>query len=254
MSASILDRVRNKVRRTLATSLSRRLVPVKLERPVVSFTFDDAPRSAFVQGASILSCYGARATYYVCFGLEGQRTEVGEIGTRQDFERALGEGHELGCHTFDHLDAWHVPRGEYLSSIDRNAAALATAFPGRTFATFAYPKSGATAGVKSGTSGRFIGCRGGGQDANIGGVDLNLIQACFLDRRTGIGMPAIQALLARTVEHGGWLVLATHDILPDPTPYGCTPQLLDDVARAARNLGAELLSVGEVCRRLSTGG
>ena len=49
--------------------------------PIVSFTFDDAPTTAFVTAGNILGSQGGRATFYVSLGLLGSRTEVGAIAS-----------------------------------------------------------------------------------------------------------------------------------------------------------------------------
>ena len=72
-----------KVRRTLADRLHRRPVKLELPAPIVSFTFDDAPKSAFDTGGKILREHGARGTFYVSLGLLDSETEVGRIGSRR---------------------------------------------------------------------------------------------------------------------------------------------------------------------------
>src|SRR5262245_5217935 len=63
MSRQFLERVQRKVRRLLAEHINRRMVPIKPRVPIISFTFDDAPTSAFRLGRKILGDHGARATY-----------------------------------------------------------------------------------------------------------------------------------------------------------------------------------------------
>ena len=71
---------------------------------VVSFTFDDFPRSSLEQGGAILERFGARGTFYTALGLEGGDGELGPLFRREDLERAAAAGHEIGCHTFSHID------------------------------------------------------------------------------------------------------------------------------------------------------
>jgi hypothetical protein len=62
-----------RARRRLATEatrvLFRRQFAVTTDVPLISFTFDDFPRSAFVEAGSILTRYGAVGTYYASLGL-----------------------------------------------------------------------------------------------------------------------------------------------------------------------------------------
>jgi peptidoglycan/xylan/chitin deacetylase (PgdA/CDA1 family) len=249
---SLIERVVTKGRRILADRSSRHMVSVGTSDPIVSFTFDDAPITAFETGGTILGQIGARATYYVSLGLLDTETEVGPIASAADLARAVEDGHELGCHTFDHLDAWHVTSADYVASVHRNREALRRILPDAAFATFAYPKSGATATVKSALRDVFVSCRGGGQVANLGTTDLKLLKACFLDRRTGIDMAFIRSLVDANTAARGWLIFATHDVTTNPSPYGCTPEFLQDVAQYVSRSGALLLPVSEACSRLQS--
>lgn len=243
-------RANAKVRRTLANRLHRRSVQLALPSPIVSFTFDDAPKSAFRTGGRILREHGATGTFYVSLGLLGSVTEVGPIGSLEDLVEALAHGHELGCHTFDHVDAWETSRSEYLESIERNRKTLKKLLPDASFTTFAYPKNGATYDVKEPVERLFMCSRGGGQSANIDTVDLNLVRACFLDRRQQWDLAMARALIDQNAHARGWLVFATHDIEDDPTPYGCTTQFLNSVVEHAARSGSLMLPVAEACRRV----
>src|SRR3954463_8778250 len=99
-----LSRVKGKCRRTMASHFCRRMMPIKTPVPVISFTFDDAPRTAFTTGGNILGNHGIKATFFVSLGLLGSETEIGPIASADDLRRSVDDGHELGCHTFDHFD------------------------------------------------------------------------------------------------------------------------------------------------------
>src|SRR5690348_9447279 len=102
----MLERIERRRRRALADHLGCRAVRIDQPRAIVSFTFDDAPASAFRVGSEIVLSHGARATFFVSLGLLGTDTEIGRIACTSDLERAIAQGHELGCHTYDHLDGW----------------------------------------------------------------------------------------------------------------------------------------------------
>src|SRR5215471_724220 len=248
--SNLVTRATGKIRRLLAAKLSRRVVSVKLSIPIISFTFDDAPKSAFDVGREILKDYGARATYFISLGLVGAETEVGKIASVDDLARALDDGSELGCHTFDHLDAWYSPANVFMESVGRNREALLRIMPGARFMTFAYPKSGAKLSIKPALGKIFACCRGGGQTANVHSADLNLLNACFLDKRTGIDFDFVRRLVDYNAERRGWLIFATHDVVPVPSRYGCSPNFLEDVAQYANRSGALLLPVGEAYAKL----
>ena len=73
MEAYSADRsLTGKLRRRLVRLVERRPARMRLERAMVSFSFDDAPASATRAGARALETRGLRATYYVSAGLAGR--------------------------------------------------------------------------------------------------------------------------------------------------------------------------------------
>src|SRR5579863_4942995 len=71
--------------------------------PIVSFTFDDVPDSAYINGAAVLDTRKVRGTFYIASGTCGRRDTYWRV-IGADQVRALHErGHEIGCHTFSHV-------------------------------------------------------------------------------------------------------------------------------------------------------
>ncbi len=248
--ANLLPRVLGKYRRTLAYGLCRRMVPIDPTQPVISFSFDDAPRSSFRVGGDILSSYGARASFFVALGLLGSETEVGPIATADDLTRALKEGHELGCHTFDHRDSWQTGTQEFIGSVRKNREALDRILPGSRFETFAYPIAEPRPSIKFRLEPYFTCCRGGGQEPNVGRADLNLLRSYFLDRRTKVDLDTVKRVVDFNAAARGWLIFATHDVTERPSPFGCTPGFFREVVEYAVRSGARLLPVGKAYQAL----
>lgn len=247
---SLFSKIKGKYHRSLANRLVRRMIEIKTPTPMISFTFDDAPKTAFDTGGAILRLYGAKATYYVSLGLLGSETEVGAIASSDDLLLAEQEGNELGCHTYHHLDAWETSTDQYMASVLENGRALDKILPGVNFKTFAYPKNGAKFSVKSPLQERFICCRGGGQTTNVGMADLNLLKACFLDKRQNVDMDFIKNLIDYNTAFRGWLIFVTHDIADNPSPFGCTPEFFAKVVEYSALSGAMLLPVSDACQKL----
>ena len=158
-----------KAGRRLATEATRilcqRPVAVRTEFPLISFTFDDFPRTAFFEAGSILRRHGALGTYYVSLGLIGKPSPVGPICQAEDLKEVVDQGHEVGCHTFGHCHSWNTPADVYEKSILKNRRALADLLPGASFQSFAYPHSAPRLAVKKVAGRHFRCCRGGGLKA-----------------------------------------------------------------------------------------
>lgn len=220
--------------------------------PLISFTFDDFPRSALLAGGTILRRFDLKGTFYASFGLMGQTAPTGQIFVRQDLELLLEQGHELGCHTFDHCHSWETPTDLFEQSILRNEEARQTLVPSVRFKTLSYPISPPRPLTKRIAATHFAACRGGGQRSNIGVADLNYLGAFFLEKSRD-DPQAVERLIEENRRRGGWLILATHDVSPTPTQYGCTPDFFETVVRRAIASGARVLPVGEAIDALRAG-
>ncbi len=243
--SNLSSRIIGKYRRTLADRFYRRMAAINTPVPIISFTFDDAPKSAFKTGGNILMSIGVRGTFFVSLGLLGCQTEVGTIASLEDLRGAVKEGNELGCHTFDHLGSWRTPPAQFMESVVKNKQALEKILPGTEFRTFAYPISEPKPSIKSQLEKYFVCCRGGGQSPNVGKADLNLLKAYFLDKRTRFDIDAVRRVIDHNATCRGWLIFATHDVADNPSPYGCTEKLFGEVVEYAACSGALILPMGK---------
>ena len=233
-----------------AAHLARRPYRMRPGRPIVSFTFDDFPRSAWTAGGPILARHGVRATYYTSLGLAGREGVSGPHFTPADLRALAAAGHEVGCHTHEHCPAWETPAEEFESSVARNAEELGGFLPGARFRSHSYPVSPPRTATKRRMGGRFACCRGGGQTHNVGMLDLNCLRGFFLEQTRGDPGP-LAAAIAASAEAAGWLILVTHDISPRPSRHGVTPSFLEHALSLATASGAVILPVGAAWDRIA---
>ena len=240
---ALLERVQGKYRRTVAAALHRRPLEMRNAVPVISFTFDDFPLSAFEVGGEILRQHGVAGTYYVSLGLLDREESVGRICSAAHLQEVLNQGHELGCHTFAHCDAWDTDPQYFRHSILENQRALEGVMPGAKFETMSYPISTTPRPQTKNETGRhFACCRAGSQMANIGVVDLNYMYSFFIERSRA--RPNVMwDLIEHNRRENGWLIFSTHDISYSPTIYGCVPQLFEQIVERSIASGAKILPV-----------
>lgn len=242
-------RVRGRYIRTTAKLLFRRSISFEAQVPYISFTFDDFPRSALLTGGAILKSFGITATFYASFGLMGRQAPVGPIFLPEDLKELQQNGHELGCHTFDHCDAWKTKPVAFEASIAENRRALNELLPGAQLLTMSYPINPPRALTKRRTGRHFACCRGGGQTFNAGTADLNYLFAFFLEKSRHTP-EVVKDLIDRNRQARGWLILATHDVCAAPSPFGCTPNFFEDIVRYAVGSGARILPVARAWEEL----
>jgi len=240
----------NRYRETQSRLRFRRPRAMSNTTPLISFTFDDVPESSCTRGRQILEGFGLKGTYYLSLSLMGTVYSIGAAFSRTDLEHLVAGGHEIGSHTFGHLDAWTTPAGLFKASLDENQRRLEEICPGRIFRTFSYPLQTPHPRIKEIAGGLFSGCRGGGQTYNAGTVDLNLLKSCFIDGRNRDDLEALKRLIDESRGQTGWLIFSTHDIDEHPSPYGCTPRVFEDLVRYAHSSGADILPVSEAGARL----
>lgn len=237
-----------KFRRRAVRLMVRRPARLTLTRPMVSFSFDDPPASAAGAGAHILEAHGVRGSYFVSAGLAGEQGPMGRYADRTELMAAVAVGHELGCHTYSHLDCGQASAAEITANVDRNSAAL-EAWGAPPTTTFAYPYGDVSLQAKRALSSRYRMLRALHHGLIETGSDLNQAPS------VGIEGPQGQALalrwLNRAAVNSAWLILYTHDVVEQPSQWGCTPATLSAVVKAAVDGGFDIVTVAEGARRLS---
>jgi peptidoglycan/xylan/chitin deacetylase (PgdA/CDA1 family) len=238
------------VQRRLARWFGQRPCRIQMESPVISFTFDDFPRSALTNGGAILREHGVNGTYYASFGLMGSQAPTGEIFTPEDVDALVRQGHELACHTFDHCDSWETDPNDFEASILRNREAVARHVPGLTFKSFSYPISWPRPDTKRRVAAHFECARGGGQTFNTGVGDLNYLKAFFIEQSRD-NFETIKQAIDGNARARGWLIFATHDVCDRPTRFGCGPALFEQIVAYSAKSGAHVLPIHNAAQRVA---
>ena len=136
---AMFSEARAKVSHRLAMHLHANSFQMRNTTPMVSFTFDDLPKSAATSGADLLETHGARGTFYVSGGLIGGDTRQWPTGDADDVLSLYRRGHEIGCHTFSHRRASDLNVAALANEIMRNRDYLRALDASIETQTFAYP-------------------------------------------------------------------------------------------------------------------
>jgi hypothetical protein len=83
-------------------------------------------------------------------------------------------------------------------------------------------------------------------------IDLNLLRANQLYGDLSSSRAA-EDLILQNVNQGTWLIFYTHDVRPNPSPYGCTPALLEFAVSAALHSGSRILTVQQAVAEVKLG-
>jgi peptidoglycan/xylan/chitin deacetylase (PgdA/CDA1 family) len=239
----------DKFRRRASRYLDVRPAPIRPARGTLSLSFDDIPVTAWTEAGPILAEHDIKATYYVCGGMSGGENMGLPQFEAEHLEAIHHAGHEIGCHTFEHVSTLKISPTELDASLARNAAWVSDVLGGYEMRTFAYPFGDCALGSKAVIDRRFLCGRGVRDGVNAGTADRNLLQAIGLESRRLPGYD-LEALVARAAEQKGWLIAYGHDVMDGPTPYGCTPDDLDRLIRLAKAAGLDILPVAAAWERI----
>jgi peptidoglycan/xylan/chitin deacetylase (PgdA/CDA1 family) len=232
-------------RRKALCVLARRDVLIPCDQPLISFSFDDFPRTALTVGGTILQEAGVRGTYYAAPGLMNTLNDLGSQFSREDLLDLLAAGHELASHTYSHASARTSKLANYVHEVEKGYQTLAGTLGLNASRQFAYPYGEITLRIKRTVGPKMQSCRGIWPGLNGPRVDLNLLRANRLYGDTDQFAPA-KALIDENCRKKSWLIFYTHDVRPNPSPYGCTPSLLEQVVRTAVESGARIATVAQV--------
>lgn len=228
---------------TLAGRFHRRRVFWKKTAPIyappksiITFSFDDFPKSAADTGAEIVESIGAKAIFYACSGLAGRTNRTGEQYVDTDMLALDRAGHEIGAHTHTHLDCARAPTVTVIRNITKNLIQLKNMGLEKPIDHFAYPYGETTVALKTALKDKFITARGIRTGTNAKGADRMQLSAVELKPD-----PATTAQALAAIEHANtvpsWLHIFTHDIRAIPSPFGTTPQELKKIVKCARDSG-----------------
>ena len=197
----------------------------------------------------MLADHGWRGTYYGALGLMGTTTSAGPMFTRADLDDLLRVGHELGCHTLDHTSCLSVSTREFVDGCAGNRRKADTMLNGYQLRNLSFPHGHVTLAAKDVLRSTYDTCRSIESGINCDPVDLGFLRANPIYSRLSI--ESLKQLIHANSEAKGWLVLYTHDVALDPSPYGCTPEYFEEVLRCALESGADIVTVREAGSRYS---
>jgi peptidoglycan/xylan/chitin deacetylase (PgdA/CDA1 family) len=243
--SAINGRLSNRLARHFALSPHR----LPAHAPMVSFTFDDAPDSAASHGAPLLEEFGGRATFYLAASQVNQWSGHWLGLSDEAVLRLHRGGHEIACHTFSHRRAVDLDEVTLAQEIAQNRDYFRALDPTIKLDNFAYPYGLASIWRKPQLAKSFRSARGILPGINRGVVDLQFLRSSPLIDRD-VDAAGIDRQFDAAVGSGGWLIFYGHDVVNQPSPYGCSPALLRHALNAARQRGVAIVTVAEALRRI----
>ena len=230
-----------KVKRRLTQWRVAKPLTASPKRAIVSFTFDDFPKSAATTGAQIIENAGGKACFYACTGMAGTHNDTGQLFDAADIHRLLSSGHEIGAHTQTHLDCAGATVRAAMKDIEENIVALEAMGASEPITQFAYPYGETRSDLKRALPDKFAAVRGVLAGVNKKGSDLMQLRSMELTPDSATTERAAEAI-TEAARRPAWVIVFTHDVRTHPSPYGVTPDALSHLVNLAKQSGAALLT------------
>lgn len=239
----------NGASRRMARHFSTKPFKMKNRAPLVTFTFDDCPDSAFTNGASILEDHGILGTFYIAGGLCDTDDAYWHVINPEQVRALHEQGHEIGCHTYSHVNVERLGAARIDEECRMNHNLLRRLCGDIQLTNFCYPFGSISLPRKLQLQKRFDSCRGAYEGINVGTVDLGLLRGVELYNRT-LTPDKLQRVLGETCDRNGWLIFYGHDVADPPTFMGCSPAFLRSTVETVQSMGLACVSIREGLRQI----
>jgi peptidoglycan/xylan/chitin deacetylase (PgdA/CDA1 family) len=220
-------------------------------RAIISFTFDDFPRSAVIMGARVLEDNAARGTFYLAGSHCGKVVDGIEQYCADDLATLRNAGHEIGCHTFGHARVSALSVLALKREIELNRKFVERYLPGTELRTFSYPFGDVSLAATMQLQWTFMACRSSWPGLNVGSADLGRLRSIRL-YDGAVDNDAVSMIVEQAAASSAWLIFYTHDVNQAPSRFGCSPALLEHAVSAALSVGAEILPTEAAIRRITS--
>ena len=181
----------------------------------------------------------------------GQESPVGKICDLDTVKNLIREKHEIGSHSYDHVNAYKDSIVTYEKSIQTNERCYRDSlFESDGFQSFSYPFGYVSSGAKRIAQKYFRCSRTAYRGINVGSIDLNMLKA-YPVYGNGENMELMRLVIDRNIKKWGWLIFYTHDVKKNPSSFGCTPEYLEKIVKYSLDSGAKLVTIKDACDIIS---
>ncbi|MEP1231263.1 MAG: polysaccharide deacetylase family protein [Litorimonas sp.] len=237
--------LRSRFERKAAQHIGTRKITPKLDQSIISFSFDDCPKSALTNAAPLLEAEGWLGTFYMAMGLCDKVNHLGLHMNQDDVKAAYDSGHEIADHTFSHIDGQQSPHQDFLADIETNQTAL-NALNIPFSRNFAYPYGCLCPKLKAKIAQKFELARGV-HNPSFNSANKPLDSALLPSMRMYHNQTIDDIIrVIKTMEQTPqWLTVFTHDVSETPSNFGCTIADMEHVIQVIKDSGTRVMPMIE---------
>lgn len=213
-------------------------------RPVISFTFDDAPLTCMRKGVELLERFEFKSTFYLC----GKMAQLERKGPGRHFvnvQEAISlrsKGHQIACHTYNHDWLGAIPAQSYAEDCALNRAFWAQHL-GEALVDFSYPLGRVSLAGKRLLKDHYQSLRGIRSGINRNNVDMAYLRSVSISNGT-FNPQKIEHLIQDCTMNGGWLIFFAHGVDElHPESFDTNSKDFKWVIDATKDSGAPVMTV-----------
>lgn len=222
---------------------SLKVVPWDGHKAACSLTFDDGDPAHLDTAVPELDRRKMHGTFFLI---------ANRLDRKDEWRKALQEGHEIGNHTLDHKHAGELTPADEEAQVVGAQHVLQKEF-GVAVLTFAYPFGEASAGLRSQVQRGHLLARGvGRQDLILPQEEPDWWYLPSYSTMTLTALSTYQEWINEDVEAGAWMIFTIHGI--EGTPWGYQPIAKKTFEQLLDHLGSKdiwvdtLLTIGAYFR------
>ena len=231
-----------------------RKVKINLNKAIISFTFDDVPISAATNGATILEKQGFTGTYYVALGMEkideGADASARKLLNASDVKKLQSAGHDIGCHTFSHLNQRQHSAKKIVDDCNNNTERLKNILRKPSIDNFAYPFGGVSPAGKKALGQKYKTLRTTDPGINSGFTDMTHLRAVRLYSKS-FDKDALTQTIKQAIRERSWLIFYTHDVCERPSEWGVTIDDFSWLVQQCVKEKAEILNISNAYSKIT---
>lgn len=233
-------------------SFSNRIIKINLNKAIISFSFDDVPRSAIINGIPLLDKYGIKATFYVSMGLSENIANTNRAGylNASDVRALHNAGHHIACHTYSHFFLEKDNAHEFVLDADKNINRLHSILGPAPIEHFSYPFGKVNFIAKKLLAKTYKTMRSTRPGINKSLTDMFLLRATRLYNEK-FDKNLLIDIIRKTERSGGWLIFYTHGVEKNPDEYSCTSEQFKWILQACIASSAEILPIDQAYNKIT---
>jgi peptidoglycan/xylan/chitin deacetylase (PgdA/CDA1 family) len=211
-----IKRIIKIVKQKVLETFFRKPQLINLNKPIISFTFDDVPPSAVTNGGRLLNEFGFKGTYYVASGIAENESSYLTV---ENLRQLKNDNHEIACHTFNHVSLRWASSNKTMQQSIKNINAIHNSLPEYPVINFSYPFGEAGILSKRVLRKQFDSMRTSDYGLNYGMTDMSHLRAVSLYSKD-FNQETLLDIIKKTVENKAWTIFYTHDVADNFGPWG----------------------------------